>query len=376
MYEPSCPAFEKFKWDSFTSSGKIWMARDIYEEKYTLSQSIMEKIFACSLCGNCTVQCQQEIGDHALDIFEALREECVEANLQIPAHRIFEENIEKFNNPYGEQHSNRWTGIAQKFFREKADILFFVGCTTALRNKSLFQAILNLLDVLGVDFTLSKDEWCCGSPLLTTGQRKSARMLAEHNAKLINKLRVKKVITACAGCFRTLHSQYSEKFPNLASFSDVPILHISQFLDKLISQKQFFHPKKKSINVTYHDPCHLGRHAGVFREPRSVLSKLRGVKLFELLRNRKNSWCCGAGAGVKSGFKDWAIEISEKRLNEALSLEKRKGIRLDYLVSTCPFCERNLSDARRSLAEKGDIEDGHLEVIDLTQLLDSLSMKS
>ena len=195
MYEPSCPAFEKFKWDSFTSSGKIWMARDIYEEKYTLSQSIMEKIFACSLCGNCTVQCQQEIGDHALDIFEALREECVEANLQIPAHRIFEENIEKFNNPYGEQHSNRWTGIAQKFFREKADILFFVGCTTALRNKSLFQAILNLLDVLGVDFTLSKDEWCCGSPLLTTGQRKSARMLAEHNAKLINKLRVKKVIT-------------------------------------------------------------------------------------------------------------------------------------------------------------------------------------
>ncbi|MBD3351082.1 MAG: hypothetical protein GF364_06315 [Candidatus Lokiarchaeota archaeon] len=391
VYEPSCPAFEKFKWEPYTSSGKVWIARDLFEGKYELSQSICDKVFACTLCGNCTIQCQQEIGDHALDIFEALREECIEAGYTIPAHLKFRENVEELQNPYGEKHDKRWEGIDDKYFKDSAEVYFFVGCTTSLRNKTLFSNILKLLDYLGVDFTLARDEWCCGSPLLTTGQKKSAKFLAEHNTDLIAKLGAKTVITACAGCFRTLHSQYPSKYglltnqnhfnankeivektkdtENEKDTKNIRVLHISQYLNEIIDKKNIKIKHPKEINVTYHDPCHLGRHVGVFEEPREVLKKLKGVHLIEMPRNRDNAWCCGAGAGVKSGFKDWALEISEDRLREAMQLQKTQDINIDYMISTCPFCERNLSDARKSLIDKGELSDSSLKVIDLVELI-------
>ena len=115
--------------------------------------------------------------------------------------------------------------------------------------------------------------------------------------------------------------------------------------------------KKKPIEIaTYHDPCHIGRHVGIFEEPRKVLNSIPGIEFVEIGRNRDNAWCCGAGAGVKIGLKEWAVEISEDRIKEA----EETGAK--YLVSTCPFCERNLRDARDAL-------NSSLEIIDLCQLI-------
>jgi heterodisulfide reductase subunit D len=373
-YSPSCPAFEKYRWEPYTSSGKVWMARDLYEGKYKISESIRDKVFACTLCGNCTVQCQQLISDHALDVFEALREECIDAGLALPEHEFFRKNVEKVHNPYGEPHDNRWVDIDKKYFKNSADVLFFVGCTSALRDKGLLKDVLDVLDHLGVDFTLSKDEWCCGSPLLTTGQKKYAQELATHNVEMIKNIGVKTVITACAGCFRTLKTQYPRKYELLNEEEGKPgyiqVLHISQFINMIIKKKQFGSSKK--TYVTYHDPCHLGRHVGVFDEPREVIKKVKNVELIEMPRNRDNAWCCGAGAGVKSAFKDWAIEISEDRVQEALDLNKSTGKKIEYLVTTCPFCERNLKDSLESLRSKKVEGADQMEVIDLIQFLKKL----
>ena len=388
-YRPSCPAFEKFFYDSYTCSGKIWIADDLLKGKYPISESAMKKIFSCTLCGNCAKQCQQEAGKHALDIFEALREECVEAGVgPLEAHKLFRSNIQKFGNPYGELPEQRWEGIPEKYFKENAEVLFFVGCTSALRNKQLMHDTLDLLEALGVNFTLAKDEVCCGSPLFTTGQQKFARELAEKNLQTFQRLGLKTIITACSGCYRSIGSQYAKKFglfptkEELETIKDkkkrkeampFEILHITEYLAKIIKSKYFDNSQK--IYVTYHDPCHLGRHMSVFEDPRKIIKAIPNVQLIEFPRNKDNAWCCGAGAGIKSAMKDWAVEIAEERIKEMKELEATQKKSINILLSACPFCERNLSDAVESLKSKNQAEYQNIKVMDVVQFLKSVLKK-
>jgi heterodisulfide reductase subunit D len=343
------------------------MARDLFDGKYALTPSVRDKIYACTLCGNCSVQCQQLIGEHHQEIFEALREECAEAGLLYPQHQAIQTNERNVHNPYGDPQDSRFTGIEEKYFKTNADVLFFVGCTTALRNKTFFHDILDVLDKLNVNFTLSKEEWCCGSPLLTTGQKNEAKALADHNAEMIAKLGVKTIVTACSGCYRTLKRQYPEKF-GLLNSEAVKIEHLSEYISGLLKKMQFS-SSKEPIAVTYHDPCHLGRHVGIYDAPRKILKSLPGVKFIEMPRNKENAWCCGAGAGVKSAYKDWAVEIAENRVQEALDLKKTTKTPIKYLVSACPFCERNLADAVEKLQQANIPDADQIEIIDLVQLV-------
>jgi len=355
-YKDSCPAYNKYYFEPYTAGGKIWMALDLYQERYNWSPSIIEKIFACSLCGNCEIQCQQEAGKHALDIFEALREEAVERGLgPLEAHKKFLENLNKVDNPYGDPKEDRFKGVPEEYFNDDAEVIYYVGCTSAYREKQLFESVIPILQKLGVSFTLLKEEVCCGSPLITTGQFKAAKRLAEHNVNLINSKSGEIVIASCAGCLRTLHSQYERKY---GIKINKEVLHLSEFLARKLKRlKRLYKKGKKPVEkATYHDPCHIGRHIGIFEEPRKVLKSLPGVELIEMGRIKDNAWCCGAGAGVKSGLKEWAVEISEERIKEAEETNAK------YLVTTCPFCERNLQDAVEKLKSS-------IEVIDLCQLV-------
>ena len=355
-YRDSCPAFVKYLFEPYTSSGKIWMALDLYQKKYDLSPSIVDKIFSCTLCGNCTVQCQQEAGKHALDIFDALREECVEQGLgPLDAHKAILENIENENNPYGDPKGERFKDVPKEYFNDDADVIYFVGCTTAYREKQLFDSVIPILQKLDVSFSLLKDEVCCGSPLLTTGQFKAAKRLAEQNTRIILEKKGTTVIASCAGCLRTLKAQYEKKY---GIKIDKEILHISEFLARNLKEiKKSYRKSRKNVEkATYHDPCHIGRHIGIFEEPRKVLKSIPGIEFIEMGRVKENAWCCGAGAGVKSALGEWAVEISEERIKEA----EETGAK--YLVSTCPFCERNLRDAAEKL-------NSSIEIIDLCQLV-------
>ncbi len=360
-YRESCPAFEKFNWESYTASGKVWLAWDLYRGIYDWNESVIEKIFACTLCGNCAEQCQQEISNHHLDIFEALREEAVERGLgPMSAHRGFKENVDKVNNPYGEPHESRFPEMMQKFFKQGADVAYFVGCTSAYREKNLANSSLFLLSKMGVNFTLIPEEWCCGSPLLTTGQRLAAEFLARHNIEAIKQLGVKTVVVSCAGCYRTLKKQYPEKYGLDFADDGIEVLHFAEFLAR---EKKRLKPflknssKKQKLKVTYHDPCHLGRHAGVYEAPRDVIKMIPGIELVEMERIKENAWCCGAGAGVKSQFKEWAVEISAGRVKEAEEIDT-----VEVLASACPFCERNLKDAVTA-------EESPMRVLDVNELL-------
>ena len=146
-----------------------------------------------------------------------------------------------------------------------------------------------------------------------------------------------KIITSCAGCYKTLRDDYE----------GLDVIHISQLLDKLIKEGKI-KISKKDFDVTYHDSCHLGRHGGVFDEPREVIKSV--ANLIEMENNRESSLCCGAGGGVKSAYPEIANQMAELRINQA----KQTGC--STLVTPCPFCKLNL-------------ENDDMEVLDLTEFL-------
>ncbi|MHA1271326.1 MAG: (Fe-S)-binding protein [Candidatus Helarchaeota archaeon] len=340
-YADSCPAGSHFKFETYWSSGKVWLANGLLTGNLKWTDNIIKIIYACPLCGSCATQCQQDVSEHLIDIFEALREEAVIQGFgPLESQKGFYNSIIENNNPYSEQHSSRLNWLSKKKLKPTAELLYFVGCTSSYREIELAKSTFELLEKLNVDFTVTEDEACCGSPALRTGQTEIIFDLINKNLNTFKKVGAKTVITSCAGCYRTLKLDYPKI---LGHQLPVEVLHISEFLYKLIKEEKLQIKNKKQVKVTYHDPCHLGRHSKVFDEPREIIKSIPGIELIEMNRIRENSWCCGAGGGVKSGFKDWAVEISAERIREAESTGA------EFLITSCPFCLRNLKDATKKI---------------------------
>ena len=196
------------------------------------------------------------------------------------------------------------------------------------------------LNAAGVDWgVLGMDEVCCGSTMLRIGERRGFEKYRDRNLEIFNKLiaerGVKKIVTACAGCYSVLKEEYSEHL-------DCEIYHIVEFLDQLITDGRLKPKKKIEMDVTYHDPCHLGRYCGVYEAPRNILKAIPGINLMEMERIKEDSFCCGAGGGAKTAFPDFALHAAGKRLEEA-----KETTGCTNVVSACPFCEQNIGDASK-----------------------------
>lgn len=212
-------------------------------------------------------------------------------------------------------------------------LLYFRGCTAREKLTSISEATMEILELTGVDYEISEDETCCGSVLLRTGFKEEAINQMEKN---LSNLKNKTILTSCAGCYKTLKEDYKELL-NV----NLNVIHISQLLDKLFKESKLNCSKNKNIKVTYHDPCHLGRHAGEYEAPRNVIRNI--AKLVEMDNIKDQSSCCGSGGGVKSAFSDLANSIALFRLEEAVSTGA------DLIVSSCPFCKLNLSENSKDL---------------------------
>jgi Fe-S oxidoreductase len=314
--------------------------------------SLLNSIFACTTCGNCEIQCLAPHKDHIVEIIEELRVKAVEQLGALPQHVKFHDRVETNHNPYGEEHHNRQL-VEVHNLPTQADTVYFIGCTANYRETKIRDATISLLKKAGVDFTIV-DEYCCSSPLLRTGQLDLFNELAQHNVNALVEAGAKRVVTSCAGCFRTL----SHDYPKHGIEIPIDVIHFSNLLRDLLGKKELIAKKvNQRLRVTYHDPCHLGRHMNVYDTPREVLALLP-VELFEMSPTRENSWCCGAGGGSKAAYGDWSMETAATRIGHA------KELNVDYIVTACPFCVRNLTDA---------CDDTCPEVIDLAELVDMLT---
>ncbi|MBC7109780.1 MAG: (Fe-S)-binding protein [Archaeoglobi archaeon] len=210
--------------------------------------------------------------------------------------------------------------------------LYYAGCMASYRVPSIAKATAKVLEAGGIDFeVLGEGERCCGSVLLRTGQRDAFEKVARENAEILQKY--DRIITTCAGCYRTFKFDYPEFFDINAE-----ILHTTEIVAELLREGRLKVSPMKT-KIIYHDPCHLGRHSGVYEPPREILSMIPGAELVEFERSREESLCCGAGAGVRSAFPELSRRIASQKVREA----ENKGA--DLIVSACPFCEYNLRDA-------------------------------
>jgi Fe-S oxidoreductase len=209
---------------------------------------------------------------------------------------------------------------------------------------------------LGIEPVLLEDEKCCGHDLLWTGDTRGFKELAEHNAAMIKKAGVKKIVFSCAECYRT----FKEDYPKHVSI-DCELQHISELLSDSMDKEglRLNEVKKK---VTYHDPCRLGRHLGIYEPPRNVLQAIPGIELVEMDRNREESLCCATSAFTNCDACSKQIRV--ERLLEA------KSTGAEVLITSCPKCQIHFKCAMVSKGkEKGpDVE---IPVMDLAEFVAS-----
>ncbi|MFX0165671.1 MAG: (Fe-S)-binding protein [Candidatus Hodarchaeota archaeon] len=370
----SCPVYKSDivpKFEPFNPRGKNVILKGLFRGDLKLSQEISNLIFQCTLCGLCEELCfnsqnenfdfpMKTIMDH-VNVYEALRADLVEAGYPIESQVPMNKAMFELLNPYERDNKDKidWTKEldfkVKDASKEDAESLYFVGCTSALTPliHRVAIATAKIFDKLGIDFSVfGEHEVCCGSVAMRTGDRKSFEKVVEENVRFFNDRGIKTIVTSCAGCYRTFKKDYGDRLEG------IKILHSVEFLNKIVAEKDV-KLKNLDIKTTYHDPCHIGRHMGLYEEPRDILKKISN--LTEMKTNRIGAMCCGAGGGVRKGFPELSMDLAKNRVKEA----EETGA--DYLVSTCPFCYRNLSDAIQEL-------NSNLKMTDLVELiLESLS---
>ena len=335
-----CPSFKSIGWDSALSRGRIVLTYGLLTGDLQPDESLVRNMYTCTTCADCVRRCPSKV--EIVDIIEMCRADLVKAGCILPKHKAMCENILADGNPFGEKQS-RGEALGKK--PHAAKVGYFAGCTATYRSKETARATMSILDKLGVDYT-TLDETCCGSVMQRVGwPQEDVTKLMQKNVEAIKAMGVETLVLSCAGCYRMFKIEYPK-------YVEVPfeVLHITEYLARMDLKL-----KPMSGVVTYHDPCHLGRHCGVYEPPREVIAKIPGIEFKEMDFNRKTSHCCGGGGGVRSAYPEESMDIASTRLDEASFA--------DVIITTCPFCVNNLD------AAKGDRK---IQARDLVEIIDEL----
>ncbi|MFX1353131.1 MAG: (Fe-S)-binding protein [Promethearchaeota archaeon] len=353
----NCPSYKKYRFETYSTGGRLWLVYGIISGELSWNSNIANVIYACTTCGNCTENCRfDKFNDFLVDFIESAREEAVKNGFCPEKQKILLErtkNPDMFN-PYGESNSDNEELKRKYELPDNAEWVYFIGCTSNYRQANLRDATIRLLKNAKVDFTLI-DEHCCCSPIIRTGQTEPIEDFINYNLTQIRRVGASKIITSCAGCYRTIRKDWLKYGAEL----NLEVFHTIELIKKYLEENKLkFKSEYKKI-LTYHDPCHLGRHIGMYDAPREVINQIPGTTLVEMKRNKENAWCCGAGGGVKIGYPDWALEVSRERLEEAM----KTGARI--VISICPFCKINLSDANQKF-------EMNFEILDVVEIINNL----
>ena len=352
-----CPSGTRYKFESFYPAGRMYLASEIYRGKLDWSEHLLKIMYACTLCGSCSELCSKVNIITPCEIIEDIRTLSFSRGKILPGHNTIIDSLRSYDNPWLQPRTSRTRWTKNLSFeikdatKEKVAVLYYVGCTTALDPMlhGVDIATAELLHKAGIDFgILETKERCCGSTARRIGGKAIWDAYAKENIRQFNDLGVKMIVTSCAGCYHTFFKEYPESGEMKAE-----VITGIQYIQTLIKEGRLSFKKEVEMKVTYHDPCHLGRHTGVYEEPREILSLIPGIELVEMERNREFSWCCGGGGGVRSEFD----ELSEYTGNERMREAEATGA--STLITHCPFCKSNLGRIESSL--------GVLDIVEILQ---------
>ena len=235
-----------------------------------------------------------------------------------------------------------------------AEVLLWVGCGGALieRNQKVVRATAQLLEKAGVKFAvLGREEKCTGDPARRIGNEFLFEMMAKENVEALGRYGVKKIVTSCPHCFNTFRNEY----PQFGG--DYQVYHHSEFLAELVDQGRIKPTAQSDKTVTYHDPCYLGRHNGVFDAPRQLV-RISSRSTVEMKQSREQGFCCGGGGGMSFVEEPKDKRVNQERARQALETGA------DIVAVGCPFCMTMLEDGVNAKRGERDVK-----VMDVAELL-------
>ncbi len=334
-----CPPREFFKFRAYSSMGYLRTAWSVSKGKVELTPEVASYFYTCVGCDNCTEVCKTT---QSIEVQRGMREEIAARGLLPEPLKKLDQKIEKSHNVFGaKEKRDKWAEGLN--LPRSGKVLYFAGCYAAYTHTDTAKATVAVLHSAGIDVAfLGEDEWHCGLVPAWDGSVSLLKEMAEHNVEAIKSSGAKIVVFSCPECYRTVRLDY----PEIVGELPFETAHVAELFDKLVSEGHLKISEANRQKVTYHDPCHLGRHLRVFDEPRKVIQAVPETELVEMECSREWSWCCGLGSGVTKAvhpeFSKWS---AGERIKEA------KGV-ADILVTACARCISNLEP----VAKKNDLK--------------------
>ncbi len=338
----ACPTYKVKRRDSYSGKGKMVIARNLIQGRLRASQGLeglRDAIFGCTLCGGCEEICQVDIP--FVKIYQLLRHDFLKRGMWPEQLQAARDTLLKTNNIQGQSQMDRIEGwsywhpdedMVLDLQGKAAKTALFMGCASSFKGVSIQGTIASTLiyDKAGVDFTLlGEEEYCCGAPMIMTGDFDTAKKFAMHNIEKYKELGVERIVTNCPGCYKMWAHEYHEFLGIDHGFE---IVYGAEFLLELLDANKLEFTTPLDLTVTFHDGCDAGRNAGFYEEPRKVLEHLPGVTFEELPHNKANCYCCGSGGVLRAIDNDFAVKINDLKVKDI------EATNADVVASHCPSC--------------------------------------
>jgi glycolate oxidase len=339
--QETCPVYIATGKESKVARGRLRLIKAVIKDEIELTDGVQESLLTCLQCDACRITCPP--GVPVNEMLLAAKSAMLEKGKRLPEIQDkVRVSIKGESNPYLQKKGERGAWLPPEYKTPKpAPYLIHAGCAVSYAQSRIGKAVIKILESVGLDFTLMGDlEECCGDPLFRMGAKEEAEKQVGRNKEEWKKLGIEYVITPCAGCFKAFKEHYSDT---------IKPLHVVQLFANLIKEGKLRFTKPFRKKVIYFDGCDIGRHGGVFEEPREVLKSIPELTLMEFPKNRDNAVCCGGP--LLGSYPDLAIKIAADRVREAESLGA------EVLVGACPTCLLNLKEGAKEAGVKLDIQD-------------------
>jgi Fe-S oxidoreductase len=335
------------------------MRKIVRQAAFGMTDIESDDIWLCTTCGRCPQHCPRDV--QQIESGMALRRIATEYGVfpeSVKPIRTIRGNLVGEGNTLGEERGKRgeWAkGLSVPEFSEGMDLLYFPGCYPCYdpRSRKLAVSTATILNQAGVEFgILGSRESCCGESIRKTGDEEVFRRLARENIKAFVDNGVKRILVSSPHCYHTFKNEYPEFMVHFE------VMHMAQYVWELLREGRLELSGEYAKKVTYHDPCYLGRHNGVFDEPREALRKVPGLELLEMPDCREDSLCCGGGGG-----RVWMETAKGERFSD-LRIEQAMAAGAEVLATACPYCIAMFEDSRITM----DVAE-NIEVKDITEII-------
>lgn len=325
------------------NDGELWGENPIYTAT---------ELDSCTTCGACMEECPANI-EHVDLIMEAKRYKTLTLGEIPPAAADAANKVRVNGNPWGIAQDDRFNwaeGLDVPVIEpeKKVDYLYYVGCAGSYdaANQKVVKDTIMLLKKAGVDFAvMGKTEKCNGDPIRRFGDEYTFYEIAIENIANMNQYKFDKVVTHCPHCLHTIGKEYA-KFDD----GDFETVHHTELLAELVRAGKIKPSKTVDQELTYHDPCYLGRHHGEYDAPRDILNSIPGVKLKEMKETKDRALCCGMGGGNMWYEIDEGVHLATKRLEHIGETKTPK------LATSCSYCLINFNSSKAQVDSTEELE--------------------